>query len=136
MNEQENTKLVQKTYDLFKSGDGTFLKQFSDDISWELPEMENVPYAGKCNGIGSVVDIFKRLDDAEENLIHEPTEFIAKEDKVIVFGNFKWRVKATGNEYSSDFVHVMTVKEGKINGFKEYMDTAVRSRAYKAAKAA
>ena len=136
MNEQENTKLVQKTYELFKSGDETFLKQFSDDISWELPEMDNVPYAGKFNGIESVIDFFTRLDEAEENLIHEPTEFIAKDDKVIVLGNMKWRIKDTNNEYDSDFVHVLTVKDGKINGFREFMDTAVRTNAHNAAQAA
>ena len=136
MDEQENTKLVARTYELFKSGDEAFLKQFSDDISWELPEMENVPYAGKYNGIESVIDFFTRLDQAEENLVHEPTDFIAKGEKVIVLGNFKWRVRATSKEYSSDFVHVMTVKDGRITGFKEYMDTAVRSNAHTAAQTA
>ncbi len=136
MNEQENTKIVEKAYQLFKSGDESFLKQFSDDISWELPEMENVPYAGKFNGIASVTDFFSRLDEAEENLIHNPTEFIANGDKVIVLGDMKWRVKATNKEYDSDFVHVLTVKDGKINSFKEYMDTAVRINAHTAAQTA
>ncbi len=136
MNEQENTKIVQKAYQLFKNGDESFLKQFSDDISWELPEMENVPYAGKFKGIERVTDFFSRLDEAEENLIHNPTEFIANGDKVIVLGDMKWRVKATNKEYASDFVHVLTVKEGRINSFQEYIDTAVRINAHTAAKAA
>jgi ketosteroid isomerase-like protein len=136
MNEQENTQLVRKTYELFKKGDESFLKGFADDISWELPDMVNVPYAGKFNGIESVTDFFSRLGEAEESLIHNPTEFIAKDDKVIVLGNMKWRVKGTNKEYASDFVHVMTVKDGKVNGFKEYMDTAVRTNAHTAARAA
>ncbi len=102
MNEQENIKLVQNIYDLFKKGDESFLKSFSDDISWELPEMVNVPYAGKFNGIESVTDFFSRLGEAEESLIHNPTEFIAKDDKVIVLGNMKCRVKSTNKEYASD----------------------------------
>ncbi len=57
--------------------------------------MKNVPYAGTFNGIEAVTDFFTRLGVAEESLIHNPTEFIAKDDKVIVIGNSKWRVKAT-----------------------------------------
>ena len=136
MNEQENTQLVRKTYELFRKGDESFLESFSDDISWELPEMKNVPYAGKFNGIEAVTDFFTRLGEAEESLIHNPTEIIAKDDKVIVLGNMKWRIKDTNNEYDSDFVHVLTVKDGKINGFREFMDTAVRTNAHNAAQAA
>ncbi len=84
MNEQENTKLVQEVYERFRQGDESFLKSFSDDITFELPEMENVPYAGTHNGIEAVKDFFGRLAEAEENLIHNPTEYIAKGDKVIV----------------------------------------------------
>lgn len=136
MNEQENIKLVQNIYDLFRKSDGSFLKGFSDDISWELPEMKNVPYAGKFNGIEAVTDFFTRLDEAEETLIHNPTEFIAKDDKVIVLGNSKWRVKATNKEYESDFAHVLTVKDRKVIGFREFMNTAVRTNAHNATQAA
>ncbi len=135
MNEQENTKLVQEVYERFRQGDESFLKSFSDDITFELPEMENVPYAGTHNGIEAVKDFFGRLAEAEENLIHNPTEYIAKGDKVIVLGNYKWRVKATNKEYAGDFCHVMTVKDGKINSFKEFIDTAVRINAHSAAQA-
>lgn len=137
MNEQENIKIVQRTYELFKSGDiETLLNMYSDDVSWQLPEMENVPYAGKVNGRESVTDFFSRLDAAEENLTFETTEFIAQGDKVVVLGNHSWRVKATNKEYASDFAHVVTVAGGKITGFQEYMDTAVRSKAHTAAQAA
>src|SRR5215210_4399633 len=136
MNELENTQLVRNTYELFRKGDESFLKNFSDDISWELPEMKNVAYAGRFNGIKAVTDFFTRLSKAEESVIHNPTEFIAKDDKVIVLGNMKWRVKRTNKEYDSDFAHVLTVKDGKINGFREFMDTAVRTNAHTAQAAA
>ncbi|MEP6703838.1 MAG: hypothetical protein ABJB34_03440 [Acidobacteriota bacterium] len=103
MDEQENTDLVRKMHKLFRNGDESFSKGFSDDISWELPEMNNLPYAGKFNGIDAVTDFFGRLGEAEECLIHNPTEFIAKDDKVIVLGNSKWRVKSTNKEYDSLF---------------------------------
>lgn len=61
MNEQKNTELVQKVYELFRNGDESFLKGFADDISWELPEMKNVPYAGTFNGIEAVTDFLHVL---------------------------------------------------------------------------
>ena len=130
MNEQENTKLVQRTYELFKSGDiETLLNMYSDDIVWQLPEMENVPFGGKRSGRENVGEFFSVVNDSLEVLQNEPTEFIAQGDKVVVLGHHSWRVKATGKEVSSDFAHVCTVKDGKITSFKEYMDTAAASKA-------
>ncbi len=51
MNEQENTQLVQKTYELFNKGDvETLLSMYSDDVSWETPKVENSPLGGKISG--------------------------------------------------------------------------------------
>ncbi len=130
MNEQENTKLVQRTYELFKSGDiETLLNMYSDDIVWQLPEMENVPFGGKRSGRENVGEFFSVVNDSLEVLQNEPTEFIAQGDKVVVLGHHSWRVKATGREVSSDFAHIHTVKDGKITSFHEYMDTAAASKA-------
>ncbi len=137
MNEQENTKIVRQTYELFKSGDiETLLSMYSDDVSWELPEVENTPFGGKLSGREEVARFFAELDKYEENLTFERTDFIAQGDKVVVLGNFTWRVKSTKKEYASGFAHVVTVRDGKIVGFVEYMDTAARSKAHTAAQTA
>ncbi len=137
MNEQENTKLVQKTYELFKSGDiETLLEMYSDDVSWETPKVENAPFGGKISGRENVAGFFTRLDEAEECLTFEPTEFIAQDNKVVVLGHFAWRIKATNKEYASHFAHVVTVADGKVTGFYEFFDNAAAARAYTAAQAA
>ena len=57
MNEQENTKLVKRVYELFKSGDVEgFLNMFSDDVSWETPKVENTPFNGKISGKENLVN--------------------------------------------------------------------------------
>ncbi|MEO7674658.1 MAG: nuclear transport factor 2 family protein [Pyrinomonadaceae bacterium] len=137
MNEQENTDIVRRTYELFKSGDiETLFSMYSDDVVWHVPEMENVPYAGTITGRQNVVDFFALLDETEENLTFDTREFIAQGDKVVVSGNFSWRVKSTNKEYASEFAHIVTVGGGKITGFHEYLDTAARSKAHTAAQAA
>jgi ketosteroid isomerase-like protein len=60
MREQENTNLVQLVYENFKSGDiKGLLNLLSDDIEWELPEIENVPFAGKRRGHEQIGQFFE-----------------------------------------------------------------------------
>ncbi len=48
---KENTKLVQQVYENFKNGDiKALLNLLSDNIEWHLPEIKNVPFAGKRRG--------------------------------------------------------------------------------------
>jgi ketosteroid isomerase-like protein len=72
----------------------------------------------------------------QETLEFEPREFIAQGDKVVSLGHYRWRVKTTGREFSSDFAHVFTVRDGKIVSFQEYTDTASAARAYQKSAAA
>ncbi len=136
MNEQENTTLVRKTYELFKSGDiETLLGMYSDDISWETPKVENAPFTGKISGRDKVAEFFTSLDEHEEISVFEPTEFIAQGNKVVVLGHYTTRVKSTNKQYDSGFAHIVTVSDGKITGFYEFFDTAAAEKAYAAATA-
>ena len=135
MSEQENIKIAQQAYDNFKSGDiQSLLGLLSDDAVWQLPEIENVPFAGKRRGREQVAQFFATLADAQEARQFEPKEFIAQGDKVAVLGRYEWRVKSTGREYGGDWAHVFTVRDGKIVGFHEYTDTAAAAAAYQKAQ--
>lgn len=137
MNEQENTKLVKRSYELFKSGDiETLLSLYSEDISWEVPEVENSKIGGKISGRENVANWFKSFDETEELLKFEQNEFISQGDKVVVLGHFKARIKSTNKEYTSDYVQISTVKDGKITGFLEFFDTAAAEKANTATQAA
>lgn len=137
MNEQENTKLVQKTYELFKSGDiETLLGMYSDDISWETPKVENSPFGGKISGREKVTEFFALLDEHEEFTVFETTEFIAQGNKVVVLGHSTARVKSTNKELTLEFAHIITVADGKITGFLEFFDNAAAEKAYTSAQAA
>lgn len=134
MNEQENTQLVKKTYELFTAGDiETLLGMYSDDISWETPKVANSPLGGKISGRERVIDFFTRLDENEEFSVFDAKEFIAEGDKVVVLGHFVSRIKSTDKEYATDFVHIVRVAGGKIAGFLEFFDTAAAERAHTAA---
>jgi ketosteroid isomerase-like protein len=137
MNEQENAVTIQQAYNNFQTGNiQGLLDQMSDNIAWELPEIEGVPLAGKRTGRDGVKDFFATLARDQDVLEFEPIESLAQGDKVVSLGHYKWRVKATGREYASNFVHVFTLREGKITGFREHFDTAVVAAAYRKAMTA
>lgn len=137
MSEQDKTAIVQQAYNNFKTGNiQGLLDQMSDDVTWQLPEIEGVPLAGKRTGRDGVSDFFATLARDQDVIEFEPREFVAQGDKVISLGHYKWRVKASDREYTSDFVHVFTVRDGKIAGFREHFDTAVVAAAYQKAMSA
>ena len=137
MNEQRNTETARRAYELFKAGDiESLLDLYTDDVAWETPKVENMPQTGKRKGKQEMLE-FLSLVGQDENLHFEPREFVAQGDKVVVLGDYRWRIKSTGKEYESDWVHVCTFNDdGKITSFKEYLDTAAARDAYTAAQAA
>ena len=135
MNEQENARLVQHNYQSVKAGDiPTLLNSLTEDIQWQLPEMENVPYAGKWQGREQVGQFFSTLAEVQDVGEFEPKEFIAQGDKVVVLGRFSMRIKSMGRDFGSDWAHVWTVLGGKVTHFREYVDTATVSGAHTAAQ--
>ena len=60
MSEEGNTNLVHHVYENFKGGDiKAVLNLLSDDIEWQLPEIENVPFAGKRRGHEQMGQFFR-----------------------------------------------------------------------------
>jgi ketosteroid isomerase-like protein len=134
---ETTTAVAQQAYHNFKTGNiQGLLDQMSDNITWQLPEIEGVPVAGKRTGRDGVKDFFATLARDQEVIEFEPREFVAQGDKVVSLGHYKWRVKDTGRKYISDFVHIFTVREGKIVAFREHFDTAVVAAAYQKAMSA
>ena len=87
MSEHENRQLVEQAYATFKAGDiSTLLQSLSEDVTWQLPEIENVPFAGKRQGRGAVGEFFSTLASLQDARSFEEREFIAQGDKVVVLG--------------------------------------------------
>ena len=134
MSEKENTALVEQAYNNFKDGNiEALLQQTSEDVTWQLPEVPGVPLAGKRNGRQAVREFFAILERDQDALSFEPREAVAQGDKVISLGHYSWQVKETKREFASDFVHIFTVRNGKITEFREHFDTAVVAAAYQKA---
>jgi ketosteroid isomerase-like protein len=131
MTEHTSIELVQQAYRSVGSGDlSKLLDALSSDVIWELPEMEHVPFSGTWHGREGVAEFFRRLVESQDVLEFEPEEFMASGEKVIVLGTFTMHVKATNRNSRSAWVHVWTIKDGKVSRMREYVDTLAVSRAH------
>lgn len=126
-----NTEIVKKAYEFFGSGniDG-LLSLYADDIKWNTPKIDNAVYSGSREGKEALTEFFQLLGESEDFSEFTPIEFIAEGDKVVVLGKLTATVKATGKTYSTDWVHITTLRDGKIAGFQEFLDSAEANRAH------
>jgi ketosteroid isomerase-like protein len=122
VNEQENLRIVQECYAAFERGDvAAALANYADDIDWAIPGSPDIfPYAGKRRGREQVAQFYSAFAQTEAVEQMELQDFIAQGDKVLVFGHYRGRVRATGRSYTKDFIHAATLRDGKVVKFREY----------------
>jgi uncharacterized protein len=131
MSEEANTETVRRCYDLFGNGDiSGLLKYLSEDVAFSVPEIENSPYGGIWYGREEVKKFFEVLERTEEITDYEAREFIAQGDRVVVLGRSTATVRSTGRHYSTEWVHIHTVKDNLIINSVEFFDTAAALRAF------
>ena len=134
---EQNKSVVNQAYSNFKSGDiDSLLGLMADDVTWTLPQMEGVPFAGARTGRDAVGEFFSTIDSSQESLRFDPRQLIAEGDTVVALGSYQWKVKSNSREFGGDFAHVFTIRGGKIVAFNEYMDTAACRDAYQKAMSA
>ena len=67
---------------------------------------------------------------------HLPTEslnieeFIVQGDHVVVPGHVALRVKTTGKNCETDFLHLFTVRDGQLTSWRDFFDTYALAQAY------
>ena len=123
MSEQENLQIVQEGYAAFGRGDiAALLETYADNIDWAMPGPPDlIPYAGQRRGREQVAQFYSTFPATEEVEQMDLQDFISQGDKVLVFGHYRGRVKSTGRSYTKDFIHVVTMRDGKVTKFREYV---------------
>ena len=130
MNAQENKQLIMAGYRLFQSGDiRALMERYHDDAEMVGPENDMVPFSGSFHGKADIMQFFGKLDAAVQAVHFHPRNMIAEDDKVVVSGDSTWMAKHTSRSYDSSWVHVFTIRDGKIARFEAYYDTAVAAKA-------
>jgi ketosteroid isomerase-like protein len=127
-----NIETVRQLYDAFRRGDVTaILTRLAPDVEWSEPDNPFNPAAGTRRGEAGFLEWLRAGHASEEILIIEPRQFLSDDSSVAVVGYSQCRAKATGRVYETDFVHVVTFRDGKIVKFQEFFDTFAAAEAFR-----
>jgi ketosteroid isomerase-like protein len=137
MDTQQNKQLVMQAYQFYKEKNIKGILSLNDDkVEWIGQESDYIPFAGSFHGKDQVAQFFSKLDQSQDALKFEPQTFIAEGDKVAVTGLSRWTVKATGQTYDSPWVHIFTIRNGKIVRFEMHSNTAAAEAAFRSTQPA
>jgi uncharacterized protein len=126
MSEQQNVELIKSAYAAFTRDDRqTLLDLISGDVDFQHPMPRSIwPWAGHSRGRDAFARFLDGLAQTTETERLEPREFIAQGDKLVVLMFERFRIKATGIAVDNSYVHVFTIKNGKVAQFLVFEDTA------------
>jgi ketosteroid isomerase-like protein len=131
-NQMKNIEIVKQVYEAFaKRNINAILNLLSPDVEWGEPENPFNPAAGTRYGHDGFLEWINIGRESEEILTLEPRKFLADNDSVAVVGYTKCLAKPTGKIYETDFVHLVTLKDGKVIRFQEFFDTYVAAEAFR-----
>ena len=132
MNE-DNLKLVREMYGAYQRGDtAAVAARCTPDVHWEtVGRPSDFPTFGPRRGQVQVQDFFAGVSSELTFTEFTPLEFHSVGDKVFVLGRYAYKLRRSGREDSSDWVHVFTVQNGKVISFREFTDTARAAAAYR-----
>jgi uncharacterized protein len=126
-----NTQAIQSLYAAFARGDvATVLGGFDPQIVWN--EAENIEYADRNPYIGpqAVAEgVFGRLMAEWDGFSVTPQRFVSEGDVVVATGRYRATHKTTRTPLDAQFVHVWTLRDGKVVAFQQHAATLQFSRA-------
>lgn len=120
-----NSDVIQRLYDAFERGDGpAALAEMQETIEWN--EAESFIYADRnpYTTPQAVADgVFGRLVADWKDYEAKAFEILDIGDTVVALGRSKGAHRGTGKPLDAQFAHVWRLKNGKIVGFQQYIDT-------------
>ena len=127
--EERNVATVTEFYDALLANDlPAILEMVAEDVELEVYGPPEVPFAGTRRGREGVEEFFRIVSESvardSEDLSPEFHEFIAQREKVVALGRDRVRCKGGSGIYDSWWIHVFTVREGKLVRMQEFIDSA------------
>jgi uncharacterized protein len=128
-----NVDLIQNLYAAFGRSDiAGIVASTTPDVTWGLDgRPQDMPFLRRFKGQAGVQEFFKVLAEVHDITSFTPQEFYADGDKVFVIGCYSWIMKPSGRAGSSDWLHVWTIRNGKISGMRSLNDTALLAEAWR-----
>ncbi|WGJ13878.1 nuclear transport factor 2 family protein [Methylocapsa sp. D3K7] len=100
----------------------------TEDIQWIIPG-KDWPLAGTYRGHKELAALIKKASQEVDMKFTTPPEFVAQGDRVMVVGVAEGKIYATNKPFYDEWVFDLTIRDGKVARFKEYIDTQALARA-------
>ncbi len=122
------TTVVQEVYEAFGRRDVPgILSRVAEDVDFEFVGSPGLAYAGNRRSHAQVADFFAAVGRTDDIKAFEPRELIESADgNVTVLGWEKATALDTGKDFESEWIHLFTVKGGKITRWRGFFNTAAR----------
>lgn len=128
--EETNLALTKEVFNRISNHDADGICELlHEDAFIEFYGPDIIPYAGKYHG-EKCRDFFTNIFSSVDINEFSPEEFICKNDNVVVVGKLHLTSMKTGKAIKTDFVHVITCKDGKWLVFRDFMNTFVAYQAF------
>jgi ketosteroid isomerase-like protein len=127
---RQDVDTVRSGYDAFNRKDiPSVLELYDSQIEWIEGGGGRSP-AGTFRGTQSVAnEVFATVPQNFDDFRAEPEQFIDAGEHVVVVGRFRGRAKS-GETLDAPFVHVHRMRNGKVAGFRNYVDATGWARAW------
>ncbi|GAB7142374.1 nuclear transport factor 2 family protein [Mycobacterium riyadhense] len=126
MTDSRNIEATQAIYAAVPAGDlSTVLAHLDPDVRITYYGTEQIPYAGDYRGIDGAMTFLANVGEAIEIVEMEPWKFIAQGDDLATWGRQRFRRRATGREWESEFAHIITLREGRWLHLRDFANSAV-----------
>jgi len=115
-------EVVHQAYAAYNKGDiPALVDQLSDHVEWRLVSAApSEKFFGVRHNKQEVTAFFASVGAADEVRSFEPREFVDGGDTVTVLGHELLESRSSHKRFEADWVHVVTVKDGKITRWLGY----------------
>ena len=129
---QQNIKIARALLEGIASGrdPAEIAALFAENLSFEIQGDDGVlPWIGRKVGRQAMVEFIRDLRDLTEPLAFDVEDILASEDRAVIVGSLRSRIKATGRITASQFALVLTIDRRIVNRFQMLEDSFDLSKA-------
>lgn len=119
-------KVAREFYAAILAGDFERLfRTLTTDCTIEFYGPPVIPFAGVFRGLDKCRIFFGHVANDVNIRNFTQDEFIASGDRVAVVGRLGLEFKSTGGIYDSPYAHILSIRSGQIERFRDFQNSAL-----------
>jgi ketosteroid isomerase-like protein len=101
-------------------------------LNYNNPELHKImPWCGTSRGASKLIENFAKILDCWEMLEFNPADIFGSDERVAIFGSFKYRSKVMNQIVDSPFAIFAKIKDGKVSYMQFMEDTYATAASFR-----